>query len=158
MNQLEDRKITRKLYEASQAGVEVTCIVRGFCCLRPGIKGLSENIRVFSVIGRFLEHSRIFHFADGHEDPYDGRYYIGSADWMYRNLNDRLEAATPIDHRGAKARLWHIFEVMTRDGLNAWDLRPDGTYEHRRPDESAAEDTPERVGTFRALMTETMRE
>src|SRR5678815_4412520 len=96
MNSLEDLKITNKLYEASQAGVRITLIVRGFCCLRPGVPGLSENIRVISVVGRFLEHSRIFHFAQGAADPVQGAWFISSADWMYRNLSSRVEVAVPV--------------------------------------------------------------
>ncbi|MFA7237173.1 MAG: polyphosphate kinase 1, partial [Phycisphaeraceae bacterium] len=97
MNSLEHRGICRMLYRASNAGVRIDLIVRGFCCLRPGVKGLSENIRVTSVIGRYLEHSRIFYFRGGAADPIDGEYYIGSADWMYRNLLARVEAITPIE-------------------------------------------------------------
>ncbi|CAN0596123.1 unnamed protein product, partial [Laminaria digitata] len=82
MNSMEDRMITEKLYEASQAGVQIDLIVRGFCCLIPGVPGLSENIRVRSVIGRFLEHSRIYAFANGSTDPVDFKYFISSADWM----------------------------------------------------------------------------
>ena len=96
MNQLQDVTIGRALVAASQAGVPVDLIIRGFCCLLPGVPGATDNIRVRSVIGRFLEHSRIFHFANGNADPRDGDYYIGSADWMYRNLTRRVEAVTPI--------------------------------------------------------------
>ena len=131
LNSLEDRKITAKLYEASQAGVQIDLCVRGFCCLKPGIPGLSENIRVVSVVGRFLEHSRIFHFADGQADPLDGHWYIGSADWMYRNLNNRLEAICPIYDKVARKRLADIMHVNLQDHANAWDLLPDGTYERR---------------------------
>ncbi|MEM1446254.1 MAG: polyphosphate kinase 1, partial [Planctomycetota bacterium] len=92
MNQLEDQHLVRKLYEASNAGVDISLHVRGFCCLRPGVPGLSENIRVSCVIGRFLEHSRIFTFHNQGQRE----YYIGSADWMYRNLNNRVECITPI--------------------------------------------------------------
>ena len=91
------------LFRASQAGVPVDLIVRGFCCLRPGIKGLSENIRVLSVIGRFLEHSRIFYFAAGSEDSQAGEFFIGSADWMYRNLQARVEVVTPIEDPAARS-------------------------------------------------------
>ena len=83
----------------SQAGVTIDLIVRGFCTLQPGVPGLSDNIRVISVIGRFLEHSRIFYFRNGADDPVDGEFYIGSADWMYRNLLARVEAVVPIENR-----------------------------------------------------------
>lgn len=156
MNQLEDRKVTSRLYEASAAGVQIQLFIRGFCCLVPGVEGLSENIRVTSVIGRLLEHARIFHFGNGKPDPVDGDFYIGSADWMYRNLNDRVEAATPILDPVAKQRIWGVLDIMSRDGRNAWDLGPDGIYTRRTPDESAEEWAPERVGTFRAMMAETI--
>src|SRR6185295_563619 len=101
---LEDYKIIQALYKASQAGVKIDLIVRGFCCIRPGVAGLSENIRVISVIGRFLEHSRVFYFRAGAENPIDGEFYIGSADWMYRNLLHRVEVATPILARPLRER------------------------------------------------------
>ena len=77
-------------------GVSIDLIIRGFCCLRPGVPGRTENIRIRSIIGRFLEHSRIFYFANGKEDPADGEYFIGSADWMFRNLSKRIEVVTPV--------------------------------------------------------------
>jgi polyphosphate kinase len=154
MNALEDRKITEKLYEASQAGVQITLIVRGFCCLRPGIPGLSDNIRVISIVGRFLEHSRLFHFAAGKTDPIDGEWYISSADWMYRNLSTRVEAAVPVKDRSARQRLARIVDIMLVDQRCAWDLNPDGTYTRRFPDESAAPDSPAALGTHQALMRE----
>jgi polyphosphate kinase len=154
MNALEDLKITSKLYEASAAGVEVTLIVRGFCCLRPRTPGLSENIRVISVIGRFLEHSRIFHFGAGKADPVEGEWYISSADWMYRNLSARVEAATPVKDRLARARLKRIVDIMLEDRRCAWELGMDGRYERRTPRPDAAPDSAETLGTFRALMRE----
>lgn len=155
MNALEDRTVTEKLYEASQAGVDITLFVRGFCCLRPGLRGLSENIRVVSVVGRFLEHSRIFHFGAGKEDPLDGEWFIASADWMYRNLNNRVEAATPIFDPGARRKLAHILSTMARDHRCAWDLNPDGTYTQRTPPPDAEPDSPEVLGTFETLMRAT---
>ncbi|MBS0188928.1 MAG: polyphosphate kinase 1 [Planctomycetes bacterium] len=154
VNALEDREVAEKLYQASRAGVPITLIVRGFCCLRPGVPGLSENIRVVSVIGRFLEHSRIFHFQSGVEDPLDGEWLISSADWMYRNLSNRVEVAVPIRDRDARRKLHRIFEVSLQDQRNAWDLQPDGTYIQRRPGEDAEPDSPQASGTFNTLMWE----
>lgn len=153
-NSLEDLDITERLYEASQAGVKITLIVRGFCCLRPGVKGLSENIRVISVIGRFLEHSRIFHFAAGQEDVLDGDWYIGSADWMHRNLNTRVEAACPVEDPSARRRLLRILEVSLEDGRNAWELRSNGSYTRRTHAGDAAADSPGVLGTFATLMAD----
>ncbi len=129
MNSLEDRAICRKLYEASQHGVAITLIVRGFCCLRPGVPGMSENIRVISVIGRFLEHSRIYRFHNAGEPE----YYIGSADWMYRNLNNRVECITPVFDTKLHAKLKRILDVMIADRRQAWDMLPDGRYVQRTP-------------------------
>ncbi len=154
MNSLEDKKITEKLYQASQAGVKITLIVRGFCCLRPGVPGLSENINVISVVGRFLEHSRVFFFGCGQTDPLDGTWYISSADWMYRNLSARVEAAVPVKDRAAKTRLKKIVDIMLTDQRAAWDLNPDGTYTMRCPDGKCAPESPEAMGTFKTLMKE----
>ncbi|MFN0132494.1 MAG: polyphosphate kinase 1 [Phycisphaerales bacterium] len=158
MNSLEDLKITRKLYEASSAGVRITLIVRGFCCLRPGIPGLSENIRVTSVVGRFLEHSRVFHFGAGKADPIDGLWYISSADWMYRNLSARVEAACPVKDREARARVAGIIDVMLADHRCAWDIGPDGRAALRRPAAGADADSPTVKGTFVTLMEQSRRE
>lgn len=156
MNQLEDRAITRRLYDASRAGVEVRFVIRGFCCLRPGVPGMSENIRVRSIIGRFLEHSRIFHFANGREDPRDGLFFIGSADWMYRNLNARVEAIAPVEDEAARRRLWNILDTLWRDRFNAWELDADGEYTRLTPDPDAEPDTPESSGAFASLMADAM--
>ncbi len=155
LNSLEDTELVEKLYAASQAGVRITLIVRGFCCLRPGVPGLSENISVFSVVGRFLEHSRIFHFAAGQEDPLDGDWFLGSADWMYRNLNTRVECAVPVKHPEACRRLNRILEVAMLDHRHSWELRPDGSYTQRLPDGSVSRGSPHWQGTFAALMAET---
>jgi len=128
MNQLEDRGVMDALYRASQAGVQVDLIVRGFCCLRPGVPGLSENIRVRSILGRFLEHSRIFWFQNGAADPLDGEFLIGSADWMYRNLQTRVEAATPIQRPEHRARLWEILSMALEERRQAWEMQGDGSY------------------------------
>ena len=157
LNSLEDLDIAEKLYQASQAGVTVRLIVRGFCCLRPGVPGMSERITVTSVVGRFLEHSRIFHFAAGQEDPIDGDWYIGSADWMYRNLNARVECACPVRDPDARRRLLRIIEVSEQDHRNAWDLSPDGTYRRREIDPAAAPTSPHALGTFATLMLEAGR-
>jgi polyphosphate kinase len=128
MNQLEDVEVCLLLSEASQAGVPIDLIVRGLCCLAPGVPGWTENIRIRSIVGRFLEHSRIFHFAAGSEDPLDGEFLIGSGDWMHRNLSERVEAAVPIADRRLRARLWEILAICLEDRRNAWEMQPDGTY------------------------------
>jgi len=156
-NSMEDRDIAERLYAASAAGVKITLIVRGFCCLRPGVPGLSDNIRVMSVIGRFLEHSRVFHFAAGSEDPQEGEWYISSADWMYRNLSNRVEAAVPVTDVSARRRLQRLIEIMQADHRNAWDLRRDGRYDARKARGTAEPDSPEAAGTFNALMWEAGR-
>lgn len=141
MNSLEDHKTCRALYRASQAGVRIDLIVRGFCCLRPGVEGLSENIRVSSIIGRFLEHSRIFHFHNAGEPE----FYIGSADWMYRNLNNRVECTTPIYDPALRQRLWQILQIMLHDHHQAWDMQPDGSYLPRTPPLEPDPDHPEQT-------------
>jgi polyphosphate kinase len=150
MNQVEDLELARALSAASQAGVPIELIVRGFCCLVPGVKGWTEHLRVRSIIGRFLEHSRIFHFANGRENPLDGDFYIGSADWMFRNLSRRVEAATPVEDRAARERLWEILDVCLRDDRQAWEMDADGGYAQRRP--AADAEGPARVGTHAHLM------
>jgi polyphosphate kinase len=139
MNQLEDLPVCEALCEASQAGVPIDLVIRGFCCLRPGIPGWTENLRVRSIIGRFLEHGRVFHFANGESDPADGEFYIGSADWMDRNLSRRVEAVTPVRVRHLRERLWEDFAVQLEDKRNAWRMQPDGTYVQLQPDASDSE-------------------
>ena len=159
MNQLEDRTVTDALYRASMAGVRIDLVIRGFCCLRPGVPGLSENIRVTSTIGRFLEHSRIFWFANGQADPLDGDFYIGSADWMYRNLNTRVECATPIALRKHRERLWQVLELHRTDRRQRWVMAPDGSYAPGDPvaiATGAAADDPDRLGTHQRLMQTTL--
>lgn len=157
MNQLEDRGIMDALYRASQAGVQIDLIVRGFCCLRPGVPGLSDNIRVRSVVGRFLEHSRIFWFQAGKENPLDSDMYIGSADWMYRNLQTRVEAATPILLPEHRARLWDVIQTCLNDCRQSWQMRGDGTYERIAWDHLDAQD-PRAIGVHQYLMnSETQR-
>lgn len=138
MNSLEDRRIIRELYRASQLGVPIHMMVRGFCCLRPGVPGLSETIRVSSVIGRFLEHSRIFYFRNGAAEPADGEFFIGSADWMYRNLNRRVEVITPVKDSICRQRLWQILHVAQSDERQAWDMDGNGHYVQRQPSSNDA--------------------
>lgn len=128
MNQLEDPEIIEALCVASAAGVLIDLIIRGFCCLRPGVPGLTENIRVRSIIGRFLEHSRVFCFANGSDEPLDGDFFMGSADWMVRNLSRRVEVVTPIFDRANKAKLWEFLEICLRDERQAWVMQGDASY------------------------------
>jgi polyphosphate kinase len=131
MNQLQDPDIIQELYEASRAGVRVDLVVRGLCCLRAGVPGLSENVRVISVVGRFLEHSRIYRFANG-GDP---EYFMGSADWMKRNLSNRVETVVPVRDEKLRRELDDILGVYLSDNASAWDAGPDGAYTRRRPRE-----------------------
>ena len=131
VNGLEDPEMVAELYRASMAGVEIDLIVRGICRLRPGITGISENVRVHSVVGRFLEHSRIFYF----ENAGDPEYYIGSADWMTRNLDYRVEAVTPIEDPDLRRQLKFNLELVLRDNRRRWTMNPDGSYDQRRPAE-----------------------
>ena len=130
INSLTDDKIVRALYSASQAGVKIDLIIRGICVLRPGIKGLSENIRVVSIVGRFLEHSRIFYFANGGKEE----VYLGSADWMHRNLDRRVEAVIPVkDSRIVKYIKEEILTTYLRDNCNAQILDSRGNYTRIEP-------------------------
>jgi len=130
LNRLADVNIIQSLYEASAAGVSIDLIVRGICMLRPGVPGLSENIRVRCIVGRFLEHSRIFYFANDGEDE----LYIGSADWMSRNLNRRVEVVCPVKDSGLRAFLKdEVLQAYIRDNVRARLLRPDGSYERASP-------------------------
>lgn len=129
MNQLQDRELITELYRASRAGVPIRLHVRGLCCLRPGVPGLSETIKVQAVTGRFLEHSRIYRFENG-GDP---EHFIGSADWMRRNLSRRVETVVPIEAPHVKAQLEEILRLHREDDVSAWDGLPDGTYVRRRP-------------------------
>jgi polyphosphate kinase len=150
MNQLEDPELIEGLCAAASAGVPVDLIVRGFCCLKPGIAGLTEGIRVRSVVGRFLEHSRVFHFAAALEDPAQGDFFIGSADWMYRNLSRRVEVVTPVFAQDAKHKLWNVLDICLRDRRQAWVLGSDDRYTQLQPGEAAA--GPEARGTHETLM------
>jgi polyphosphate kinase len=129
MNSLEDREIVEALYAASAAGVEMDLIVRGICRLRPGLPGQSETIRVVSIVGRFLEHARIFYFANAGKPE----YFLGSADWMSRNLDYRVEAITPVEDLRVQEELKAILDIQLADNVKAWDLRADGSYVQRKP-------------------------
>ena len=131
MNALVDPRIIGLLYEASQAGVQIDLVVRGMCSLRPGVEGVSDNIRVSSVIGRFLEHSRLFWFANGGNDE----AYIGSADWMGRNLDRRVEAVVPIEDDNLHQKLLALIDAYLADNCTAWDMQSDGSFVRRIPDE-----------------------
>jgi polyphosphate kinase len=155
MNQLEDPEMIEALVEAASAGVPVDLIVRGFCCLRPGVPGRTEGVRVRSIIGRFLEHSRIFHFAAALDDPAQGDFFIGSADWMYRNLSKRVEVVTPVLAKEAKEKLREVLDICLRDRRQAWMLCEDGTYSQLKPGD--ATDGPEALGTHATLMGLTRR-
>ncbi len=129
LNQLQDRDIIRELYLASQAGVPISLNVRGLCSLRAGVPGLSETIRVFSILGRFLEHSRIYRV----ENDGDPLYFIGSADWMKRNLDRRMESIVPVLSSGIKAELEGILSVYERDNTFSWDMQANGRYVRKTP-------------------------
>ncbi len=131
MNALEDRDVTAALYRAAQAGVKVDLIVRDTCRLRPGIAGLSDSVRVISVVGRFLEHTRIFHFLNGGNEE----YFIGSADCMKRNLEDRVEVVTPVEAPDLQRELQQMLDVQLNDRRSAWEMRSDGSYVQRMPGE-----------------------
>jgi polyphosphate kinase len=125
MNQLVDADVIEALYHASQAGVPITLLVRGICCLRPGVPRVSETIEVRALVDRFLEHGRAFHFANGGKDE----VYIGSADWMPRNFHRRVEAMVAVDDPAIRTRLIEIMQLQTTDNVKSWILKPDGKYE-----------------------------
>ena len=130
MNALTDPEIIEELYLASQAGVKVEMVIRGICCLKPGLEGVSENIRVVSLVGRFLEHARIFAFG-----PENEKVYLGSADWMQRNLDRRVENVFPLREERHRQKIRRLLDLQLADTANAWELNPDGSYERIRPNE-----------------------
>jgi polyphosphate kinase len=138
-NNLEEKTIIEALYEASQAGVPIQLIVRGFSCLRPGEPGLSENIKVQSVVGQFLEHSRIFYFRSGKAGEIEGRFFIGSADWMTRNLLGRVEVVAPVEDKQAREKIWESLQAMLNDRRQTWDMDAQGDYRLRQPQSPAEE-------------------
>jgi polyphosphate kinase len=147
MNQLEDRDVIDALYHASKAGVKIDLLIRGFCCLRPGVKNESDNITVTSIIGRFLEHSRCVYFANGEEDPLNGSFFIGSADWMSRNLIYRVEVSTPIRDLASKEKIWKTLQLMLEDTRQAWELQANGHYIRKKSKSKKKE-----FGSHAALM------
>jgi polyphosphate kinase len=133
MNQLQDAQICQALIAASRDGLPIDLVVRGFCCLRAGIPGQTETIRIRSIVGRFLEHSRIFYFANGASDPHDGDFYIGSGDWMERNLSWRVEVVAPVVAPELRQRLWEVLEINLNDRRQAWIMTPSGKYQRLEP-------------------------
>jgi polyphosphate kinase len=129
MNAIVDPEIIEALYDASRAGVQIDLIVRGICCLRPGVEGVSDHIRVISIVGRFLEHSRVFYFRNAGEEE----FYFGSADWMPRNFDRRVEAVAPVEDPDLHERLRSLLDTCLNDNRQAWDLQPDGSYVQRHP-------------------------
>ena len=142
-NALEDPDIIRALYRASQAGVRVQLVIRDTCCLRPGLAGVSDNISVVSIVGRFLEHARVYHFANGGDDE----YFIGSADLMTRNLKNRVEVLMPVTDSNWQAELDFILDLQIDDAVSAWEMLPGGDYVKRRPADGA-----DAAGSQQALM------
>ena len=147
MNSLVDPRIIALLYEASQAGVQIELIIRGICSLRPGLPGQSESVRVVSIIGRFLEHSRIFWFGNGGQ----AEVFIGSADWMGRNLDRRVEAVTPIDDPVLRSQLETLLQTYLQDNRGAWDMGSDGQFTQRQPKEDERNSQLQLMDTWRSV-------
>ena len=134
MNALVDTEVIDALYLASQAGVKIRLNVRGVCCLRPGVPGMSETIEVVSIVDRFLEHARTFYFRHGG----DHEMFISSADWMPRNLDRRVELLVPVIDPAARKRLRETLQLYFRDNQNAWRMQPDGSYQRLKPRKNEA--------------------
>ena len=128
-NSLTDPKVIRALYKASQTGVKIDLVVRGMCCLRPGIAGVSHNIQVRSIIGRFLEHTRVFYFLNGGDE----KIYLSSADWMERNLDKRVETCFPVEGKKLIMRVKKELESYLTDNTHSWSLQSDGRYVRNTP-------------------------
>ncbi len=148
INSLEDPAVIRELYEAAMAGVDMDLVVRDICRLRPGIEGVSETVDVYSIVGRFLEHSRVFYFENGTAVDEEGtradadpRYYIGSADWMTRNLDRRVEAVTPVENPSLREQLRFVLDLALADNRRVWEMHGDGSYTQRTPGDDRAVDT-----------------
>ncbi len=154
MNNMEEIDIGHSLYRAAQAGVDIDLTVRGFCSLRPGRPGISEKLRVSSVIGRFLEHSRVFYFRNGAVDPIEGAFYIGSADWMYRNLHGRVECIVPILERNLREKLWEVIQIHLKDQRQTWDMGADGRYVQRQQAEVGIQQNLMNLAKQRTVVTE----
>lgn len=150
VNGLTDQAVIKALYQASQAGVQVELIVRGICCLKPGIPGVSENIRVISVVGRFLEHSRVFYFENA-----DHQVYCASADWMERNLSHRIEVCFPIIRKKLANRIMEELELYLNDSVQSWELQADGNY--LPPPESGLQTETENIGVQTLLLKKLTR-
>ena len=140
-NSLTDPQIIELLYEASQAGVKIDLVVRSICCLRPGVEGVSENIRVVSLVGRFLEHARIFAFSEGDDET----IYLGSADLMQRNLDRRVETAFPLREKHHRERVRRLLDLQLSDNANSWELGPEGTFECLHPRDGEAQVDSQRI-------------
>jgi polyphosphate kinase len=141
MNALVDSRMIAALYEASRAGVQIDLIVRGMCCLRPQLPGISDNIRVMSIVGRFLEHSRVFYFQNGGQTE----VFIGSADWMPRNLDRRVEAVVQVEDEASSQDLQEILGILLADNRQAWDLQVDGTYVQRQANGGIPEQSAQKI-------------
>ena len=153
MNGLSDKDIIDKLIEASQAGVKITMYIRGICCMRAGVPGLTENITIKSMVGRFLEHPRVFLFGYGERE----HLYIGSADWMTRNLNYRVEVAVEILDKEVKQTIFDVLDIISKDNMLARVQQPDGTYKRVYPQEGEKkiDSQREQYEMFKRLRIET---
>jgi polyphosphate kinase len=128
MNALDDPDVISSLEYAASQGVQIELYVRGGVAINPRAPGVAENLKIISIVGRFLEHSRIMYFANGKNTPLDGLFYLGSADWMSRNLNSRVELMVPIENSEVKGEIWDILQVFRQDSAQSWILNVDGKY------------------------------